>query len=104
MEDKETIHILIAQLMSKDDEILQLRGKLDALQGEQQSGNTLILSKLDKALEVLKKMRRDNKDLSNRLSRALKAQSEALAARSAAERQVELLSSALEALEEYPRR
>lgn len=84
--------------MSKDDEILQLRGKLDALQGEQQSGNTLILSKLDKALEELKKMRRDNKDLSNRLSRALKAQSEALAARSAAERQVELLSSALEAL------
>lgn len=54
MEDKETINILIAQLLSKDDEILRLRNLLDDLQREQQSGNMQILSKLDRALEELK--------------------------------------------------
>ena len=71
VEDKETINILIAQLLSKDDEILRLRNLLDDLQREQRSGNMQILSKLDRALEELKSMRHDNKTLSNRLSRAL---------------------------------
>lgn len=92
MEDKETINILIAQLLSKDDEILRLRNLLDDLQREQQSGNMQILSKLDRALEELKSMRHDNKTLSNRLSRALEA-------KSAAEEKIQELSSALEALE-----
>lgn len=92
MEDKETIHILIAQLMSKDDEILRLRDQLDDLLSEQQSGNTQILSKLDKALGELKSMRRDNKALSNRLSQALQA-------KSAAEQKIEELSLALETLQ-----
>ena len=92
MEDKETINILIAQLLSKDDEILRLRNLLDDLQREQQSGNMQILSKLDRALEELKSMRHDNKALSNRLSRALEA-------KSAAEEKIQELSSALEALE-----
>ena len=92
MEDKETINILIAQLLSKDDEILRLRNLLDDLQREQQSGNMQILSKLDRALEELKSMRHDNKALSNRLSRALEA-------KSAAEEKIHDLSSALEALE-----
>ena len=91
MEDKETINILIAQLLSKDDEILRLRNLLDDLQREQQSGNMQILSKLDRALEELKSMRHDNKTLSNRLSRALEA-------KSAAEEKIQELSSALEAL------
>lgn len=92
MEDKETINILIAQLLSKDDEILRLRNLLDDLQREQQSGNMQILSKLDRALEELKSMRHDNKALSNRLSQALEA-------KSAAEEKIQELSSALEALE-----
>lgn len=92
MEDKETINILIAQLLSKDDEILRLRNLLDDLQREQRSGNMQILSKLDRALEELKSMRHDNKTLSNRLSRALEA-------KSAAEEKIQELSSALEALE-----
>ena len=92
MEDKETINILIAQLLSKDDENLRLRNLLDDLQREQQSGNMQILSKLDRALEELKSMRHDNKALSNRLSRALEA-------KSAAEEKIQELSSALEALE-----
>ena len=92
MEDKETINILIAQLLSKDDEILRLRNLLDDLQREQQSGNMQILSKLDRALEELKSMRHDNKALSNRLSRTLEA-------KSAAEEKIQELSSALEALE-----
>ena len=92
MEDNETINILIAQLLSKDDEILRLRNLLDDLQREQQSGNMQILSKLDRALEELKSMRHDNKTLSNRLSRALEA-------KSAAEEKIQELSSALEALE-----
>lgn len=92
MEDKETINVLIAQLLSKDDEILRLRNLLDDLQREQQSGNMQILSKLDRALEELKSMRHDNKALSNRLSRALEA-------KSAAEEKIQELSSALEALE-----
>lgn len=92
MEDKETINILIAQLLSKDDENLRLRNLLDDLQREQQSGNMQILSKLDRALEELKSMRHDNKTLSNRLSRALEA-------KSAAEEKIQELSSALEALE-----
>lgn len=92
MEDKETINILIAQLLSKDDEILRLRNLLDDLQREQQSGNMQILSKLDRALEELKSMRHDNKTLSNRLSRALEA-------KSAAEEKIQELSSALETLE-----
>ena len=92
MEDKETINILIAQLLSKDDEILRLRNLLDDLQRKQQSGNMQILSKLDRALEELKSMRHDNKTLSNRLSRALEA-------KSAAEEKIQELSSALEALE-----
>lgn len=92
MEDKETINILIAQLLSKDDENLQLRNLLDDLQREQQSGNMQILSKLDRALEELKSMRHDNKALSNRLSQALEA-------KSAAEEKIQELSSALEALE-----
>ena len=92
MEDKETINILIAQLLSKDDEILRLRNLLDDLQREQQSGNMQILSKLDRALEELKSMRHDNKTLSNRLSRALEA-------KSAAEEKIQELSSGLEALE-----
>lgn len=91
MEDKDTINILISQLLSKDDENLRLRNRLDELMLEQQSGNALILSKLDKALEELKNMRRDNKDLSRRLSRALEA-------KSAAEEKAGLLSDALEAL------
>ena len=61
MEDKETNNILIAQLLSKDDEILRLRNLLDDLQREQQSGNMQILSKLDRALEELKSMRQDRK-------------------------------------------
>ena len=92
MEDKETINILIAQLLSKDDEILRLRNLLDDLQREQQSGNMQILSKLDRALEELKSRRHDNKALSNRLSQALEA-------KSAAEEKIQELSSALEALE-----
>lgn len=92
MEDKETINILIAQLLSKDDENLRLRNLLDDLQREQQSGNMQILSKLDRALEELKSMRHDNKALSNRLSQALEA-------KSAAEEKIQELSSALEALE-----
>ena len=92
MEDKETINILIAQLLSKDDEILRLRNLLDDLQREQRSGNMQILSKLDRALEELKSMRHDNKTLSNRLSQALEA-------KSAAEEKIQELSSALEALE-----
>ena len=92
MEDKETINILIAQLLSKDDEILRLRNLLDDLQREQRSGNMQILSKLDRALEELKSMRHDNKALSNRLSQALEA-------KSAAEEKIQELSSALEALE-----
>ena len=92
MEDKETINILIAQLLSKDDENLRLRNLLDDLQREQQSGNMQILSKLDRALEELKSMRHDNKALSNRLSRTLEA-------KSAAEEKIQELSSALEALE-----
>lgn len=92
MEDKETINILIAQLLSKDDEVLRLRNLLDDLQREQRSGNMQILSKLDRALEELKSMRHDNKTLSNRLSRALEA-------KSAAEEKIQELSSALEALE-----
>lgn len=91
MEDKDTINILISRLLAKDDELLRLRNRLDELQHEQQSGNTLILSKLDKALEELKNMRRDNKSLSLRLSRALEAES-------AAEKKVEQLSDALDAL------
>ena len=87
-----SINILIAQLLSKDDEILRLRNLLDDLQREQQSGNMQILSKLDRALEELKSMRHDNKTLSNRLSRALEA-------KSAAEEKIQELSSALEALE-----
>ncbi|EFI10910.1 hypothetical protein [Bacteroides sp. D22] len=67
MEDKETINILIAQLLSKDDENLRLRNLLDDLQREQQSGNMQILSKLDRALEELKSMRHDNKALSSAL-------------------------------------
>lgn len=92
MEDKETINILIAQLLSKDDENLRLRNLLDDLQREQQSGNMQILSKLDRALEELKSMRHDNKALSNRLSQALEA-------KSAAEEKIQELSSVLEALE-----
>lgn len=92
MEDKETINILIAQLLSKDDENLRLRNLLDDFQREQQSGNMQILSKLDKALEELKNMRRDNKILSNRLSQTLEA-------KSAAEEKIQELSDALEALQ-----
>lgn len=92
MEDKETINILIAQLLSKDDENLRLRNLLDDFQREQQSGNMQILSKLDKALEELKNMRRDNKILSNRLSKTLEA-------KSAAEEKILELSNALEALQ-----
>ena len=92
MEDKETINILIAQLLSKDDEILRLRNLLDDLQREQQSGNMQILSKLDRALEELKSMRHDNKTLSNRLSRALRPSQPQ-------KRKYKELSSALEALE-----
>ena len=47
MEDEETINILIAQLLSKDDEILRLRNLLDDLQREQQSGNMQILSNIE---------------------------------------------------------
>lgn len=91
MEKQDTINILISRLLAKDDEILQLRSLLDEWQQEQQSGNAQILSRLDQSLEELKKMRRDNKELSNRLSQAIEA-------KSAAEEKVEELSLALETL------
>lgn len=77
--------------MSKDDEILQLRAQLNGLQGEQHSGNAQILSKLDKALDELKSMRRENKALSDRLSQALEG-------KSAAEQKIAELSLAFETL------
>ena len=91
MQEQDTINILISRLMSKDDELVRLRKDNERLLFEQREGNHQILEKLDKALDELKSMRRDNKALSNQLSKALEDKSKA-------EKQSELLSHALEEL------
>ncbi|WP_418210476.1 hypothetical protein ACNOHN_15445 [Bacteroides zhangwenhongii] len=63
MEKQDTISILVSQLLCKDDEIHSLRSQLSRLQEEQQSGNALILEKLDRSFCELKSMHRDNKKL-----------------------------------------
>lgn len=77
--------------MSKDDELLRLRKDNDRLLREQREGNRQILEKLDTALDELKSMRRDNKTLSNQLSKTLEDKSQA-------EKRSELLSGTLEEL------
>lgn len=77
--------------MSKDDENLRLRKDNDRLLLEQREGNRQILEKLDTALDELKSMRRDNKSLSNQLSKSLEDKAQA-------EKQSDLLSKALEEL------
>ncbi len=91
MQEQDTINILVSQLLSKDDELLRLRKDNERLREEQREGNRRILEKLDKALDELKNMRMDNKNLSNRLSKALEDKAQA-------ERQSALLSQALEEL------
>lgn len=91
MQEQDTISILVSQLLCKDDEIRSLRSQLSTLQEEQQSGNTLIMDKLDRTLSELQSMRRDNKKLAAQLSKALSDQSEA-------EKKSALLSDALEEL------
>lgn len=77
--------------MSKDDELVRLRKDNERLLFEQRESNHQILEKQDKALDELKSMRRDNKALSNQLSKALEI---SLRLRSKSE----LLSHALEEL------
>lgn len=71
MQEQDTINILVSQLLSKDDELVRLRKDNERIREEQREGNLLILEKLDKALDELKSMRRDNKNLANQLSKAL---------------------------------
>lgn len=88
MQERDTINILISQLLCKDDEIQSLRSQLAVLQKEQQTGNALVVQKLDKALTELQNMRKDNKNLADRLSKSLEAEFDA-------KQQVSLLSQAL---------
>ena len=73
--------------MSKDDELVRLRKDNERLLFEQRESNHQILEKQDKAIIKF----RDNKALSNQLSKALEDKSKA-------EKQSELLSHALEEL------
>ena len=91
MQEQDTINILVSQLLSKDDELLRIRKDNERLREEQREGNRQILEKLDKALDELKSMRRDNKNLAGQLSKALEGKAQA-------EKKSELLSSALEEL------
>lgn len=91
MQEQDTINILISQILSKDDELVCLRQDNARIREEQREGNRQILEKLDKTLDELKSMRRDNKHLANQLSKALEDKVQA-------EKQSELLSSALEEL------
>ena len=98
MEEQDTISILVSQLLCKDDEIHSLRSQLSGLQEEQQSGNALIMEKLDHTLLELdrsfcelKSTRRDNKKLAVQLSKDLSDKSEV-------EKKFTLLSDALEEL------
>lgn len=86
MEEQDTIHILVSQLLSKDDELLRLRKDNDRIRDEQREGNRMILERLDKALDELKCMRRDNKTLSNQLSKALEDKAKAEKGKAALER------------------
>lgn len=91
MQEQDTINILVSQLLSKDDELLRLRKDNERLLSEQREGNRQILEKLDRTLDELKSMRRDNKHLADQLSNALEAKAQA-------EQQSEFLSDALEEL------
>jgi len=71
MQEQDTINILISQILSKDDELVCLRQDNARIREEQREGNRQILEKLDKTLDELKSMRRDNKHLANQLSKAL---------------------------------
>ena len=66
----------------------RLRNDNGRLLFKQREGNRQILEKLDKALDELKSMRKDNKSLSNQLSKALEAKTRA-------KQQSELISGAL---------
>jgi hypothetical protein len=63
MQEQDTINILISQILSKDDELVCLRQDNARIREEQREGNRQILEKLDKTLDELKSMRRDNKHL-----------------------------------------
>ena len=91
MQEQDTINILVSQLLSKDDELFRLRKDNERLCEEQREGNRQILEKLDKTLDELKIMRRDNKNLAVQLSKALEGKAQA-------EQESELLSKALEEL------
>lgn len=77
MQEQDTINILVSQLLSKDDELLRIRKDNERLREEQREGNRQILEKLDKALDELKSMRRDNKNLAGQLSKALEGKAQA---------------------------
>lgn len=58
-------------LLSKDDELLRLRKDNEHLLSERRESNRLILEKLDRTLDELKSMCRDNKHLANQFFSAL---------------------------------
>lgn len=98
MEERDTINILISQLLCKEDENLSLRRQLDslnkaliALQEERQAGDTLFHKKMDEVLLELQRMRKDYKKLGDELFKAKQAVAEA-------KHENEILTQALETL------
>jgi len=73
MNDKETMNIILARLLDKDDENRRLRKEISQLQEEAKSGNAKIQKQMKDTLDELKKMRRDYRAMASKFSKAIES-------------------------------
>ena len=76
MNDKETMNIILARLLDKDDENRRLRKENTQLQEEVKSGNAKIQKQMKDTLDELKKMRRNYRDMGSKFSKAIESNSQ----------------------------